>query len=129
MDAKREASHCDTEGRSCAARLKHAKKELELNKKQLQQSDLEYKKLKKEEEKLQAEATAQQKDLDRVEFSEQRFIELTEQRRSLNGRVRSLEQQISQKKMQLQRLDFNFDSPSPSFDRSLVLLQTIGSYF
>eukprot|EP01127_Copromyxa_protea_P022455 TRINITY_DN8057_c0_g1_i1.p1 TRINITY_DN8057_c0_g1~~TRINITY_DN8057_c0_g1_i1.p1 ORF type:complete len:1206 (-),score=371.97 TRINITY_DN8057_c0_g1_i1:59-3559(-) len=119
MDAKREASHCDTEGRSCAARLKHMKKELEQSKKQEKQSDTEYKQMKAEEQKLQKELQNQQKELTRADFDEGRFQELSDRRRNLAGTIRGMEQQISSKKMSLQFSEFHYDAP-PSFDRSRV---------
>jgi chromosome segregation ATPase len=119
MDAKRDASHYDTESRSSVARLKHMKSELEQSKKQQQQSDVEYKRMKTEDQKLQKELKAQTEELGRMEFSEERFHELTDKRRSLQGQIRNLEQQISTRRMNLQQLEFQYEAPA-KFDRSKV---------
>eukprot|EP01126_Amoeba_proteus_P002161 TRINITY_DN10677_c0_g1_i2.p1 TRINITY_DN10677_c0_g1~~TRINITY_DN10677_c0_g1_i2.p1 ORF type:complete len:678 (-),score=174.08 TRINITY_DN10677_c0_g1_i2:1235-3268(-) len=120
MEAKKEATHCDTESRSCSLRLKHAQKELENSRQQLKHSFTEYQKLQSQEKDLQTKITSLQKDLCDLDFSEDRFGELVEKRRQLLSNIRSIEHDISSKRMHLSRIDFNYDSPYPNFNRTKV---------
>jgi len=120
MDAKKEETHCDTEAKSCQARLNHAKKELGTHENDLKKSNTEYNNLKNEEKKLDSELNRLKKELSEISYSEEGFENAQEAKRKIMVLIRQNEEKVSTLKLRLQHVEFRFNDPYADFPRHQV---------
>ncbi|KAF2098739.1 RecF/RecN/SMC protein [Rhizodiscina lignyota] len=120
QDAKNRASTASTEQEQAKLKISHLEKRIKEEEPRAKKAKEQNSGLMKDLEALRSEASKLESDLKKLGFEPGKEEEMYQKETQLQTRIRELREQADNLRRKVANIDFNYNDPSPNFDRSKV---------
>ncbi|KAF7989538.1 hypothetical protein HCN44_008212 [Aphidius gifuensis] len=120
MNAKRNATTADTEVKQCEMGLKFSKEQLSLKQKETKTNDTDYQRDNKDLELKEKQLKTLTNELKKLNYEDGSLEILKDEKRNLINEIDNLKENIDQFTSRYPQLRFNYQDPSPNFNRDSV---------